>query len=103
MTYYAYLKQKGDGCDYTIGCGNTLIDFEADSDNEAKEKLKQIISQQYTGDSELEKAIIFRDKIDFNVDKVYDNLKKLAENERNRMMYLKDKEEYDRLKKKFGY
>lgn len=25
MKYYAYLKQKGEGCDYTIGCAQTII------------------------------------------------------------------------------
>lgn len=30
MKYYAYLKQEGEGCDYTIGCGNTLITLNAE-------------------------------------------------------------------------
>jgi len=54
MIYKAYLKQSGEGCDYTIGCAQTIIDIEAQSIDEAKQKLYQEIEESYTGEQELE-------------------------------------------------
>lgn len=42
MIYKAYLKQQGEGCDYTIGCAQTVIEIEAQNIDEAKQKLKII-------------------------------------------------------------
>lgn len=49
MKYYAYLKQKGEGCDYTIGCAQTIRTFEANDDDDAKLKLSDIIRRLYRG------------------------------------------------------
>jgi hypothetical protein len=43
MEYKAYLKQNGEGCDYTIGCGQTVISIDAQNVLEAKQKLYQKI------------------------------------------------------------
>ena len=43
MKYKAYLKQDGEGCDYTIGCGQTIVELQANNKEEAKEKLTQLI------------------------------------------------------------
>ena len=40
MKFLAYIKQKGEGCDYTIGCGQTMWVFEADSWEAAIEKVR---------------------------------------------------------------
>ena len=99
MRYYAYLKQKGEGCDYTIGCGNTLREFEANDDFDASQILTDIIREEYTGDYELRRVVLFRDPIPFDVRPIYVALQSEKETERNRMKYLKDKDEYERLKK----
>jgi len=31
MKFWAYVKQEAEGCDYTIGCGQTVWRFEADT------------------------------------------------------------------------
>ena len=38
--FIAYVKQSGDGCDYTIGCGQTQWELEAATRTEAIEELK---------------------------------------------------------------
>ncbi len=36
VTYYAHLQQKGEGCDYTIGCGHALLRLRATTLEAAK-------------------------------------------------------------------
>lgn len=43
MKFIALLKQSGEGCDYTIGCGRTWIDFESQDRQQALEYLKSKI------------------------------------------------------------
>lgn len=103
MKYYAYLKQEGEGCDYTIGCGNTLITLNAENDKNAKEKLKEIIIEQYSErESMLEKAILFKETIDFDLKSVYDEVESKKEAEKKSRQHIKDMEEFERLKKKLG-
>ena len=107
MKYYAYLRQNGEGCGYMIGCGETLIEFEAENDDEARIKLSEIITGNddeggYTDEQELSSAIILKDKIDFDLGSVYDGFKSSKEEEGKKMQHLKDKEEFEILKKKFG-
>lgn len=34
MTRYLYMQQEGEGCDYTIGCGETLVELKTGSEEE---------------------------------------------------------------------
>ena len=47
MKYKAYLTQEGEGCDYTIGCAQTVIDIHANNIGDAKQKLIEIIEEDY--------------------------------------------------------
>ena len=47
--YLAYLTQDGGGCDYTIACGKKLITIEAETMDEAQEKLEEEIRECYSG------------------------------------------------------
>lgn len=47
MKYIAILRQEGQGCDYTIGCGINTIQFEAENTIDAGLKLKMIIYENY--------------------------------------------------------
>ena len=60
MSKYAlWLKQLGDGCDYTIGCGNALHWLDATNPVDAtKEALIHLEENTYPGDLEFEKAIV---------------------------------------------
>lgn len=102
MKYYAYLKQKGEGCDYTIGCAQTLITFDAADDNDAKQKLAKRITEEYQDDYSLSKVMLFKDPVDFNLSEVNELAKKSKEDKKKKMEHLKDIEEFERLKKKLG-
>jgi hypothetical protein len=47
MLYKAKIKQQSEGCDYTISCGETIIDVYADTIEEAKDRLFKIIKSEY--------------------------------------------------------
>jgi LPS O-antigen subunit length determinant protein (WzzB/FepE family) len=102
MKYFAYLKQKGEGCDYTIGCAQTLISFDANDDDDAKQKLSERIQEEYTGEFELSSVLLLKNKIEFNLKSVYDDLNKLKNDKDSKMQHIKDMEEFERLKKKLN-
>lgn len=39
--YWVYLQQNGVGCDYTIGCSQTLVQMEADNMDDLLEKVNE--------------------------------------------------------------
>lgn len=102
MKYYAYLKQKGEGCDYYIGCGNTLVTVNANDDTEARQKLSELIKEEYTGDRELESVLLFKNPIDFDLESTYREDFERKSSEKSRLQHLKDMEEFNRLKGKLG-
>ena len=57
--FIAELHQKGEGCDYTIGCGIDVIQIDASNMDEAISKLQSIIDEEYTDDRSLKEAIIY--------------------------------------------
>jgi|WetSurMetagenome_2_1015567.scaffolds.fasta_scaffold10221_9 hypothetical protein len=54
---YLWLKQKGDGCDYTIGCGEKLIPIE--NKEEIAGKLEDLGFDGTSDDRTVEQAIVF--------------------------------------------
>jgi hypothetical protein len=102
MKYYAYLKQKGEGCDYMIGCGSRLVTINANDDTEARQKLSELVKEDYVGEQELAKVLLFKDIIDFDLKGVYDEYNQKKNSEKSRMQHLKDMEEFNRLKGKLG-
>ena len=59
MKYTDLLVQKGEGCDYTIGCAKNWIEFTAPSHKVAIGFLKRHIDETYQGDWELKSARLF--------------------------------------------
>lgn len=49
MLYFAYLIQKGEGCDYTIGCGRQLLRLRAANHPDAVKELKTRILDKEEG------------------------------------------------------
>jgi len=45
MKFALWLKQEGEGCDYMIGCGATLINFASESLETAREEAKRAIEE----------------------------------------------------------
>jgi len=102
MKYYAYLRQQGEGCDYTIGCAQTLKIFDADSDVDAQVKLSDIIKDEYTGETKLEKVILLTQPIEFDLKKVYDELENEKKLKKDKYQHIKDLEDFERLRNKLG-
>lgn len=104
MVYKAYLKQRGEGCDYTIGCAQTIIEIEAQSIDEAKQKLYQKIKENYSGEQKLELCELY----EINTVVVCD-LKEWYKRINNAEYVIQQKrkddlerKEFERLKAKFG-
>ena len=105
--FIAWVTQKGEGCDYTIGCGNTLWRLEANNREEAITELKDAVLVDYDEEwqeRELGEIILFGviDEERFDCDKWYDeaddvingNIKKLKEQEEYET-YLKLREKFE--------
>lgn len=59
MTFIAHLKQYGEGCDYTIACGEKLVVLEATNKDEALIELNQLIWEEYGYDERRLKTATF--------------------------------------------
>lgn len=104
MIYKAYLKQQGEGCDYTIGCAQTVIEIEAQNIDEAKQKLYQKIEDFYTGERGLELCELYEINEVVTIDlnewyKRIDDAEYAIEQQRKEDL---ERKEFERLKAKFG-
>ena len=103
MKYYANLQQHGEGCDYTIGCGQKLITFEAADDFDAQVKLAEIIKEDgYTGETELSKVFLFKNPVQFDLESVYDDINQAKILIKANAQKEKDLKEFQRLKNVLG-
>lgn len=105
MKYKAYLKQRGDGCDYTIGCAQTVIDIEATNMDEAKQKLTIKILEEYSYDeSMLDSAELYEcnEVFAMPIDEIYAKKEQLEQQEQQRRQEEAERREYERLKHKFS-
>jgi hypothetical protein len=103
MKYKAYLKQAAEGCDYTIGCAQTVIDIEASNIVEAKELLFNKIKKNYTGEYKLESCEIYEiNEIEIcDLDTWYSTISIEKQQEKQALIDARDRIEYERLRKKF--
>jgi len=104
MSYKAYLKQEGEGCDYSIGCGQKLIDLKSITLKEAMIELIQIISREYMHpEYRLESVFIFEisNTIDMDIKSVYKKIEAFNKEDDNRLKEDAEKAEYERLKIKY--
>jgi hypothetical protein len=102
MKYLAHLTQE-EGCDYTIGCGIAIIELKSKTMEDAIQELRSLIKESYSGERQLEKAIIYAVdyEIKLNLDLIYLQLvddNKMIEQQK---LEIKEKEELERLKKKY--
>ena len=104
MKYVAHLVQKGQGCDYTIGCGLQVVELSADNMSDAEKELTEVIKEEYSYDeSYLEKATLYEvnEAVEVDVEAIYtekENAKQIQSEEREKT---KDFKEFQRLKKRF--
>lgn len=105
MKYKAYLKQAGEGCDYTIGCAQTVINIEATSMEEAKQKLTAKIIEEYSYDEGmLDSAELYEcsEVFAMPIDDIYAKKEQLKQQEEQRKQEESERREYERLKHKFS-
>jgi len=104
-TYKAHLCQAGEGCDYTIGCGHALIWLKASNLGEAIIELSKEIKERYSSlESKIETAVIFEvtNEVEINVKDYYDQLQKERDEDDRLYREKREREEFERLKQKFG-
>lgn len=99
MIFKAYLKQAGEGCDYTIGCAQKIISVEASNMLEAVLKVSNEIAENYSNiENRLESCDIFEVNDTHSID-----LKKIyADVDNSKPDCNSEFEEYQRLKAKYG-
>jgi len=105
MKYIAVLKQEADGCDYTIGCGNTTVQFEAETSVEAANKLKEIIKANYNHDETRLKSLNYyavSASYEVKLDQWYGQFNAEKKKEQESATTAKELEELYRLKKKYN-
>lgn len=102
-TFWLYLKQKGGGCDYTIGCAQKLEKLKSTDVASALAEVKELLSTSYTDDREIDKATMFEvsEVTNVNIASVYAEI----QNERNRKAEAEKEQKdfflYETLRKKF--
>jgi hypothetical protein len=108
VKYLVCEKQKGEGCDYTIGCGMRFDFIEADSIQDA---IEQTVSpdgrdknSQLEGENALEKILIIPAEYVTVVDvaSIVDEIKQQRKNEAAEAQKAKELAELKRLKSKYG-
>jgi len=105
MKYKAYLKQDGEGCDYTIGCGQIVVEINASNIDEAKQTLTELISENY---SQSDERIVSCDLYEINevftidVGGIYSHKEILEEEQKQKQTLEEDKKEFERLKAKLS-
>lgn len=104
MKYKAYLKQAGEGCDYTIGCAQTVIDIEATNMDEAKQKLAKKLPDYGVSERPIETAEIYEVNLVFAFDTnaLYDKIENKEKLETQRQQDETERMEFERLKHKFS-
>jgi len=103
MKFIAFIRQEGQGCDYTIDCGATMIELKAKTVDEATSELKRTIKEEYCGEYSLGEAIIYGIEVSTHIplDKWYEDFE---EEEMTKIKKGKEEKEraiYEKLKKKY--
>lgn len=108
-TFYLYMKQKGEGCDYTIGCAQKLVRLDAETLQDAIEEVKDVWfnpdDRRYgRGDYELSEALVLtlaKDALPILHDMLVEE-EAQEELEKKQRAEAQERAEYERLKNKFG-
>lgn len=109
--FIAYLQGEGEGCDYTIGCNQELIILKAIKWKDAFEELKKIVigskDDSYEdgyNEPKIKEARLFKVQHEYSVpvEEWYKEAEGKIKNEEKIVKDTIEKEEYERLKSKFG-
>ena len=96
--YKLFMKQSGEGCDYTIACGEKLVDLDALNMEEAEIEAKKVLESYGINQDEvsLDKAEIMEISKSTFID--LSKIEKETEQEEANMKEAEDKQELARLK-----
>jgi len=104
--YYAHIKQDmGEGCGYTIACGEKLIPLTGVINiGEAHKALENLIEVNYTGEFALSSATVFTvsGNASINLEALYADIKRRENSTMDQAQEIKDLREFERLKHKLG-
>tara|TARA_R110000796_G_scaffold162503_1_gene279271 strand:- start:12539 stop:12898 length:360 start_codon:yes stop_codon:yes gene_type:complete len=116
--FIVHIEQAAEGCDYTIGCGNSLVKLYAEDITQAHERFISMLSPDfddddvdwtdnygcYYGEMALANATIYEVTNNHKVDvkSIYDNLELLKELVVRLKTEEVEKKEFERLKEKYG-
>lgn len=103
--YKAYIHQEGEGCDYTIGCAQTVIDIHANSIEKAKQMLSQEIRDNYSHEERrLKAAELYEIEQIISIDlaDIYTQIDNEEYEKEQKIKEEQERKEFERLKSKFG-
>jgi hypothetical protein len=104
--FIAVLKQCGEGCDYTIGCGVKVVELDVRTLDEAKAEARRALKEDYSQDYEqcLEHFTIFEvsSRFEVPVNAWYADIRNEKVNEEAARGKEKRRQEYERLKREFA-
>lgn len=106
MKYYLWVKQAH-GCDYTIACGETLIEIDAENSASAiKRTLPKLRELGWGPDGEIEleyaRLLSIANVREIELNNILEMLTSLKVQEREEQDHLKDELEFERLRQKLG-
>jgi hypothetical protein len=104
IMFVAHIKQVGEGCDYTIACGQKLISLKATSMVAAGEEVRGLLASEYSGgDRRLESAVIYEisDTFQVPVEAWYDALREEASQSAAEQQAAARRRQYETLKREF--
>lgn len=111
------IKQHGEGCDYTIGCGQKTFIIYAEDLLQANKRFIEMFYPDfesndvdwtddyggYTDEMNLENAIIYEvvDELKIDMPSIYKNIEKIRLSEAQKMIEDRERAEFERLKQKY--
>lgn len=102
MSLYLYMRQKGEGCDYTIGCAQKLVALKAETIEAALAEVPEVFEYYGIGGEEkkLEEATLLELKQDV-MPLVFD-IEVRREGERQEATRAEKKRQLEKLKRELG-
>lgn len=100
MAMYAWFKQDGEGCDYTIGCGERLVPL---APGDAIAQVRQWLSEHENLECVIKEVFILSNDVQqFNLNEYHTEKTKRSLEMRREAAEEKEREQYEKLKAKFG-
>lgn len=104
--FVAYVKQAGEGCDYTIACGETMWTLDAKTREDAVIELERKVvgSRDEYGCVSLSKLILFEvlSEEEMPLSVWYRHMKEAEEQHEHEQAESRERREFERLRKKYS-